>query len=81
MRTRIVHAPAVVLYSAKAEVGHKVNVKALASAIVKCDQDSMVVAHPQDTEWVIVGMGGRARKRAHACCKFAQKLLRNQKAS
>ena len=33
MRTRIVHAPAVVLYTAKAEVGHKVNVKASASAI------------------------------------------------
>jgi len=39
----------------------------------------MVVAHPQDTEWVIVGMGGQVCKRAHACCKFAQKIA--QKAS
>jgi lipoate synthase len=38
----------------------------------------MVVAHPwQDTEWVIVGMGGRACKRACAYCKFSENCILN----
>ena len=48
MGTRIVHAPAVVLYSAKAEVGHKVNVKALASAIA-----SLLLLNVTKTAWLL----------------------------
>ena len=48
MRTRIVHAPAVVLYTAKAEVGHKVNVKASASAIA-----SLLLLNVIKTAWLL----------------------------
>jgi len=48
MRTRIINAPAVVLYTAKTEEGHRLIVKASASAIV-----SLLLLNVTETAWLL----------------------------